>query len=73
MVPIPIQIFYIVWQVFTEYYRTFSVISWESLPDYHRNENHIIMVISNRDLSCNNLLIDGRQKNLKILFSYYYF
>jgi hypothetical protein len=46
MVPIPIQIFYTVWQVFTEYYRTFPIISWESLPDYYRNVNHIVMVIS---------------------------
>jgi hypothetical protein len=46
MVPIPIQLFCIVWEVFTEYYLTFPVISRESLPDYHRNQNRIIMVIS---------------------------
>jgi hypothetical protein len=65
MVPIPIQFFHTVWQVFTEYYGTFPVLSRKSLPDYHMNGSHIIMVISNRDLSCDNLLIDSRQKILK--------
>jgi hypothetical protein len=72
MVPIPIQFLYKVWQVFTEYYRTFPVISWNHYQIII-GITHIIMVISNRDLSCNNLLIDSWQRNFKILFNYYYF
>jgi hypothetical protein len=46
MVPIPIQFFHTVWQVFTEYYGTFPVhiimgiitrLSQEWLPYYHGN------------------------------------
>jgi hypothetical protein len=60
MVPIPTNFIYKVWQVFTEYYITFLIISWESLPCL------LSQVISNVALNFNGLLIDGGQINFKI-------